>query len=535
MRYVVGLIASVMPLMIWGKNPTISGYVLDAKTGERLIGATVVDTYSGTGTVTNVNGFYSLTLPGDSVQLQAGYVGYEALPTVPFMLHTDTLVEMPLMTATMLDEIVVAGRQSLSSPHSVQMSAIDVPVSQIKGIPSIGGEVDIIKAIQLLPGVQSGSDGSSGLYVRGGGPDQNLIMLDGVPLYSVNHMFGFFSVFNADAVKNVTLYEGNFPARYAGRLSSIIDVRQKDGDAYGYHGSLTVGIVSTKLSVEGPVYWTKDEWRRFRNKEKVKAKTTFIISARRTLYDLLALPITTALSSAKSKGDSISTGGYYFYDVNAKLTHTFSADDKLSASFYMGDDVIYNRIRNSHPILPKEPIYMRMRYNWGNIFGSVHYEHRFNGRLYNTSQVSCMRYKYKLKLRETDQLKEGKTSATERETGYNSYILDLTAQTHFEWRPNARNEVHFGANYTWHTFHPQVGHFLVNTSDGRLDTTISVGGTVYTHEAGVYIEDAYSPCTWFKGDAGLHAALYHTEGKSRVSGCASCRIRMWRSKPVTPI
>ena len=182
MRYVVGLIASVMPLMIWGKNPTISGYVLDAKTGERLIGATVVDTYSGTGTVTNVNGFYSLTLPGDSVQLQAGYVGYEALPTAPFMLHTDTLVEMPLMTATMLDEIVVAGRQSLSSPHSVQMSAVDVPVSQIKGIPSIGGEVDIIKAIQLLPGVQSGSEGSSGLYVRGGGPDENLIMLDGAEM-----------------------------------------------------------------------------------------------------------------------------------------------------------------------------------------------------------------------------------------------------------------------------------------------------------------------------------------------------------------
>ena len=517
MRYVVGVIASVLPLVVWAKNPTISGYVLDAKTGERLIGATVMDRFSGAGTVTNVNGFYSLTLPSDSVQLQAGYVGYEAPSAMPFMLHGDTLVEMPLTASNVLDEIVVAGKQSLSSPHSVQMSVVEVPVSQIKGIPAIGGEVDIIKAIQLLPGVQSGSEGASGLYVRGGGPDENLIMLDGVPLYSVNHMFGFFSVFNADAVKNVALYEGNFPARFAGRLSSIIDVRQKDGDAYGYHGSLTVGIVSTKLSVEGPIYWTKEDWRRFRNKEKVKAQTTFVISARRTLYDLLALPVTTALSASKSNGDSISTGGYYFYDVNAKLTHTFSADDKLSASFYMGDDVVYNRIRNTHPVNPKQPTFMRMRYNWGNIFGAVQYEHRFNGRLYSTHQVSCTRYKYKLKLKETDQLKENTPYPTEREAGYNSYILDLTAQTHFEWRPNARNEVHFGAHYTWHTFRPQVGHFLVNASVGQLDTTISVGGTVHTHEAGVYLEDTYSPCTWFKGNAGLHAGLYHTEGKTYYS------------------
>jgi len=506
-----------MPLVVLGKNSTVSGYVIDAKTGERLIGATVIDIYSGAGTVTNVNGFYSLTLPSDSVQLQASYVGYSAPLSVPFMLDADTLIEMPLVTSTLLDEIVVAGKQPVTGLSSLQMSAVEVPVSQIKGVPAIGGESDIIKAIQLLPGVHSGSEGGSGLYVRGGGPDENLILLDGVSLYSVNHMFGLFSVFNADALKNVTLYEGNFPARYAGRLSSIIDVRQKDGDAYGYHGNLTIGLVSTKLSVEGPIYWTKEEWRRYRNKEKVKAQTTFIISARRTLYDLLALPITTALSSAKSKGDSISTGGYYFYDVNAKLTHTFSADDKLSASFYIGDDVIYNRIRNSNPSTPNSPTYLRMRYNWGNIFGTVQYEHRFNGRLYSTSQVSCTRYKYKLKRRSIEVSESSTTGEIEREAGYNSYIMDLTAQTHFEWRPNTRNEVHFGATYTWHTFHPQVGRWLVSASTGQLDTTISVGGTVYTHEAGVYIEDTYTPCTWFRANAGLHAGLYHTEGKTYYS------------------
>ena len=521
MRYTVGLIATLIPLVVWAKNPTVSGFVLDSKTGERLIGATVMDLYSGVGTVTNVNGFYSLTIPADSVHLQAGYVGYDGPRTEPFVLRSDTLIELPLESSNILEEVVISGKQSVSAPQSVQMSAVEVPVSQIKGIPAIGGEVDVIKAIQLLPGVQSGSEGSSGLYVRGGGPDENLIMLDGVPLYSVNHMFGFFSVFNADAVKNVTLYEGNFPARYGGRLSSIIDVRQKDGDAFGYHGNLTIGIVSTKLSVEGPIYWKKDEWRRLRAKDPVKAKTTFIISARRTLYDLLALPITTALSTAKSGGDSISTGGYYFYDLNAKITHTFSSDDKLSASFYMGDDVVYNRIRTKQSTATKGPTNLRMRYNWGNIFGALQYEHRFNGRLYSTSQISCTRYKYKLAMTQTEFAKNAEDGNTERQAGYNSFIMDLMAQMNFEWRPNARHEVHFGAAYTWHTFHPQVGHWIVDSNDGsrdmRLDTTISVGGTVYTHEAGLYIEDSYTPCSWFKANVGLHAALYHTEGKTYYS------------------
>lgn len=520
MRYLVGLIASIVPLMTWAKNPTVSGYVTDAQTGERLIGATVIDLRSGAGTVTNVHGFYSLTLPADTIRLQAGYVGYEAPSTPMLLLHSDTLVELPLKSSTELAEVVVEGEHAVSGTHAVQMSAVDVPVSQIKGIPAIGGEVDVLKAIQLLPGVQSGSEGSTGIYVRGGGPDENLIMLDGVPLYSVNHMLGFFSIFNADAVKNVTLYEGNFPARYGGRLSSIIDVRQKDGDAYGFHGNLTIGLVSTKLSLEGPIYWHKDEWKRFRSKEAVKAQTTFVISARRTLYDLVAIPAMALLSTLKSRGDSLSTGGYYFYDINAKLTHTFSANDKLSASFYMGDDMVYNRIRDKYSGDTGIPTTFRMRYNWGNIFGAVNYEHRFNGRLYSTTQVSCTRYKYKLS---AGQEWDSYTNAgqTNLKLGYDSYILDLMAQTHFEWRPNTQHEVHFGAKYIWHTFHPQVGHWYINANTDtmrmQLDTTVSVGGTVYTHEAGVYIEDTYTPCSWFRINAGLHAALFHTDGKTYYS------------------
>lgn len=519
MKRLLCLILSLHSLMAWTRNPTVSGYVTDIQTGERLIGATVIDTHSGVGTVTNVNGFYSLTLSNDSVRLQAGYVGYESDSAIAFVLRSDTLVELALVSSNVLQEVTVEGRHSISGVQSVQMSAVEIPITQIKSIPAIGGEVDVLKAIQLLPGVQSGAEGSAGLYVRGGGPDENLILLDGVPLYSVNHMMGMFSVFNADAIKNVTLYEGNFPARYGGRLSSIIDVRQKDGDAYSYHGNLTVGMIATKLSVEGPIYWNKADWSRYKAKEPVKAQTTFNISARRTLYDLFIAPIAAAVTAAETGGEEVTTAGYYFYDVNAKLTHTFSEDDKLSASFYMGDDVIYARIREGRTSGDYSG-FMNMRYNWGNIFAALNYEHRFNGRIYNTSQFSYTRYKYNLSAG-MESLDKIKSEQTEMSLGYNSYIMDLMAQTNFEWRPNTRHEIHFGGSYTYHVFRPQVARFDVHSNEQgapmEMDTTISIGGANYTHEANIYIEDAYTPCSWFKMNYGVHAGLYHTDGKTYPS------------------
>ena len=508
-------ILALLPVVALAKNYTVNGYISDKQTGERLIGATVIALPSQQGTTTNTSGFYSLTLQEDTMRLLFSYVGYAPLYVESFKLDKDTFIEVTLSSNTELEEITVIGHSPVSGVQSVQMSAVEVPITTIKGIPAIGGEVDVLKAIQLLPGVQSGAEGSAGLYVRGGGPDENLIMLDGVPLYSVNHMLGFFSVFNADAIKNVTLYEGNFPARYGGRLSSIIDVRQKDGDAYGYHGNITVGLVSTKLSVEGPIYWTKDEWRKYRNKEVVKGQTTFNISARRTLYDLFIAPIAAIVSSKESNGEQVASAGYYFYDLNAKLTHTFSENDKLSGSFYMGDDVIYARIKQNESASSSSDVgFMKMRYNWGNLFAAANYEHRFNGRMYNTSQISYTRYKYKLGLAEEVDSKAAKEHI-EVGMDYNSYIMDLMAQTNFEWRPNNRHEVHFGGNYTFHTFRPQVGRVQASQKTDSMsmtiDSTFSIGGTNYAHEANVYIEDTYTPCSWFKLNIGLHAALFHTD------------------------
>ena len=515
-RCLVGILLS-LPLVLLAKNYTINGYVTDKQTGERLIGAAVIAMPTQQGTTTNNSGFYSLTIKEDSVQLFISYVGYEPLRLEPFLLNQDTVIQAVLTTNTELQEVTVEAHSAVSGVDAVQMSAVEVPINTIKGIPAIGGEVDILKAIQLLPGVQSGTEGSAGMYVRGGGPDENLIMLDGVPLYSVNHMLGFFSVFNADAVKNVTLYKGNFPARYGGRLSSIIDVRQKDGDAYGYHGNLTVGLISTKLSVEGPIYWNKKDWQSYKNNEGIKGQTTFNISARRTLYDLFMAPIAAAVTASESNGQETTTGGYYFYDLNAKLTHIFSENDKLSGSLYWGDDVVYARIREND-LGNGYSARMKMRYNWGNLFGAVNYEHRFNGRIYNTTQVSFTRYKYNLSVGMNEsETAESKTTESEMTMRYNSYIMDLLAQTNFEWRPTNKHEIHFGANYTYHMFRPQVQSLSANMDALSYDTTLVAGQMLRAHEANIYFEHTYTPCKWYRLNYGLHAGLYHINGKTYPS------------------
>ncbi len=490
------------------ERATVCGYITDAESGERLIGATVFDTVSHLGTVTNHAGFYSLTLPKGEHVLRANYVGFRTSDSHTLTLISDTLCNFPLRSATIIEEVTVVGQRSVSGPEAVQMSAIEVPVSQIKAIPMIAGEVDILKALQLLPGVQSGSEGSAGLYVRGGGPDENLILLDGVPLYNVNHLMGFFSVFNADAIKNVTLYKGNFPAQYGGRLSSIIDVRQNDGNTEGYHGNITVGLLAAKFNIEGPIPHKKDS----------TGSTTFNISARRTYFDVFTTPIMELVSL--SMGAGAMGAGAYFYDVNAKLTHTFpNMRDKLSASFYMGNDAVYMNMRyNERTDIEKMRMKMNLRMVWGNIVGAVNWEHCYNSRLFSNTQVSFTQYKYGITEAMTQVLKQnGVTTATfEQQMSYNSSLRDVTFQTHYEWTPLPNNSLRFGAEYAYHQFRPEVGNIFLfeqgADNETRLDTTLS-DGTLHGHEAAVYVEDQWSPWRWLKLNIGVRGSLYGINGK----------------------
>ena len=239
-----------------------------------MIGSNIIESHQYQGTTTNPYGFYSITLPEGETELRFSYLGY-ATETRKFTLSKDTLLNIRMQGNTQLEEVIIISDKAEAGAIATQMGAVEIPMAQIKNTPSILGEADVMKTIQLMPGVQAGVDGSAGLYIRGGSPDQNLILLDGTPVYNVDHLFGFFSVFTPEAVKKVTLFKSSFPARFGGRLSSVIDVRTNDGDMQKYHGTFSIGLLTSKINLEGPI---------------IKGKTSFNISARRSYLDLLAKP-----------------------------------------------------------------------------------------------------------------------------------------------------------------------------------------------------------------------------------------------------
>lgn len=264
------------------KTVTVNGYIMDALSGEKLINANVYCPDLKRGTTANVYGFYSLTVPANqAIRLSFTYVGYESYETeIPA--DSNLTLDIRLQPSKILEEVVISSSKERPLQDHVQMSRVSIPVSQIKAMPALLGEVDVLKALQLLPGVQGGTEGSAGLYVRGGGPDQNLYLLDGVPVYNVNHLAGFFSTFNADAISNVDLYKGGFPARFGGRLSSVVDIRMKEGNKTKFSGEGGIGLLSAKLLLEGP----------FR-----KGKGSYIISGRRTYLDALMAPLVKSASN----------------------------------------------------------------------------------------------------------------------------------------------------------------------------------------------------------------------------------------------
>ena len=474
---------------------TVSGFMTDAETGETLISAAVLDQESRNGTVTNNYGYYTLTLSAGEVALQYSYIGYETVE-MRFRLTRDTVIHVAFHpSAEMLSGAAVTASRSEIGVRGTQMSAIEIPVRQIQRVPALAGEVDVIKAIQLLPGVQSGTEGSAGLYVRGGGPDENLLLLDGVPVYNVNHAMGFFSVFNADAIKNVTLYKGSFPARFGSRLSSILDIRMKDGNDQEFHGGASIGLLAAKFNLEGPI---------------VKGKTTFNISARRTYYDVLSQPLIAWYMKKEGGDDERATGGYYFYDLNAKVTHTFSSRDKLYASWYMGDDDVYARFRSKDEDLESR---FKMGWQWGNLVGSLRWNHVFNPRLFVNTTVNYTQYRHKLDIDMTERFKGIDNSETEVDMKYNSLINDVSAAMDFEYNPNPSHDVRFGATAIRHAFKPSVSTIHYKESYGSeqaaIDTTFG-DKNLFTTEAAAYVEDNWTVTSWLKLNAGLRYALYAT-------------------------
>lgn len=488
------------------QNPetfTISGYIQDLDSGEKLITANVYDYLSEKGAVSNTYGFYSLTLPKDSVLLTISYIGYKD-QNLSLYLDKDLTLNIDLTAELAFEEIEVVAKKKDKIEERTRMSTVEVPVAQIKQIPALFGEVDVLKALQLLPGIQSGGEGQNGLYVRGGSPDQNLILLDGVPVYNASHLFGFFSVFNADAIKDVTLTKGGFPARYGGRLSSVIEINMKEGDMNDWHGTGTIGLIASKLTLEGPIK---------------KDKTSLIISGRRTYIDLLARPfIKRDLESQGSTGGL----GYFFHDINAKINHKISEKDRLYFSVYAGKDEFYFREKSRDDFLDRENEYTNeVGLNWGNITSALRWNHLWNNKLFSNASITYSQYNFDTKAEEEDiNVFNGNREVSSFALNYNSGINDLSAKIDFDWIPNPEHYFRFGASAIRHTFKPGAFNLDIFSEDSfgtfTLDTILGQPN-VNAVEYATYVEDDFKIGNNFKVNAGLHFSGFHLTDKNYLS------------------
>jgi hypothetical protein len=503
----IALICSALLLscFLQAKNYTISGYIMDVKSNETLIGVSVFDINSKKGVASNPFGFYSLTIPENEVEIHYSYVGYETQIT-RFNLRKDTVINVLLNENNTLKEVTITASSQEIGVKSAQMGAINVPITQIKNIPSLLGENDLIKALQLLPGVQSGTEGFTGFYVRGGGPDENLFLLDGVPLYDINHLGGFFSVFNADAIKGVTLYKGGFPARFGSRLSSVLDIRMNDGNAKKLHGSIAVGLLSAKINLEGPLF---------------SEKTTFNISARRTYYDILAQPLLWYVAS-QDDGVEKASAGYYFYDLNAKISHKLSDKDRLYLSFYMGDDAVYADTKEKYSYYSEnssemdrytETNKMKINWNWGNLLTVVRWNRVINNKLFMNATTHFTRYRFDLGLANSVVNDDPNNANYDASIDYKSGIRDYSGKIEFDYAPNSGHDIKFGTNYVNHTFRPGVFVAAAHEDDETpLDTVIG-DKNVSAHEIIGFAEDNFSIGEYVKTNLGLHYSAFSVQGK----------------------
>ncbi len=477
------------------KNITISGYVKDGNSKEVLIGTNVYDKETFHGTTSNNFGFYSLTLPEGYITLNSSYIGYEKFNS-SFSLHCDTFITINMRPRAELNEVSVLGVRISSEIESTSTGTIDVPMQQIRNMPVFLGEVDVMKSIQLLPGIQSGGEGFSGLYVRGGGPDQNLIMLDDVPVYNVGHLLGFFSIFNADAINKVSIVKGGFPARYGGRLSSVVEIRTYDGDGKKINGSASIGVLSSRVSLNGPI---------------IKDKLLYSLSFRRTYYDLISAPF----QWNKDEKDK-----YFFFDLNGKLSYYLSDKDKFYVSAYWGKDeytVKYNYQdipTYSEPEDNAKTINDTRSSGWGNLILSGRWNHVFGKKLFSNVTTTVSDYRFYISQTQNYMLGEQWKYIYQR---YFSGIRDFGIKVDFDYLPIARHYVRFGGSYTQHLFYPGIDVVMSDINEiSPVDTTYG-GNYLRRPETHLYVEDDFNVFKRLKVNIGVHFSSFFSESKSYYS------------------
>lgn len=449
------------------KKYTISGYVKDAASGETIIGANISVKNFLKGVTSNQYGFYSLSLPEGEYEIAVSNIGYNTFESTIKLQHDTTFIVNLSVKATLQQEVVVVSKKRESNVKGAQMGKVTLPIEQIKSIPAFMGEIDLLKTIQLLPGVRNAGEASAGLYVRGGGPDQNLIMLDDAVVYNSGHLFGFFSVFNSDAIKNVSLIKGGMPAQYGGRLSSVLDVAMKEGNNQKLQLDGGIGLIASRFSVQGPIK---------------KNKASFILSGRRTYVDVLAKPFV-------KKTSQFYGSGYYFYDLNAKLNYQISDKDRVYVSGYFGRDVF--TFKNSRQGL-------NVNIPWGNSTGTIRWNHVFNNKLFVNTTALYNDYNFLFSGKQDD-----------FEATLSSGIRDIGLKQDYDYYPASGHKIKFGGQYTYHRFYPSV-------VSGRQDTVVFDplnAQTKFSHDAAIYLQDDWEVSEKLNVNAGIRYSIFQQIGK----------------------
>jgi len=447
------------------QKTTLSGHITDVASGEELIGVNIYIKELGTGGVTNVYGFYSLTIPRGTYEVTYSYIGYESIvETIDLAGSVVKNMELSIRGET-LDEIVVTSEKKDKNVESTEMSTVNLKMTSIKKLPALFGEVDIIKALQLLPGVQSAGEGTSGLYVRGGNVDQNLILLDEAPVYNASHLMGFFSVFNPDAIKDMQLYKGGIPAQYGGRLSSVLDIRMKEGNSKKFTASGGIGTISSRLTAEAPI---------------AKGRGSFLVSGRRTYADIFL---------GLSKNPEVKENKLYFYDLNLKANYRISEKDRVFLSGYFGRDVF--------------KFSDEFKMQWGNGTGTLRWNHTFNNRLFLNTSLIYSNFDYLL----------GDPAGVDA-FEWTSNIKNQTGKFDFNYYLNPDNTLKFGVHTTRYQFAP--GHARSGTpDDGGIFNDIKLDD-VFAWEHAAYISNEHKITPRLKATYGLRVSAFQNVGEAEV-------------------
>jgi len=443
----------------------ISGFIEDKTNGEKLINAIVYSNDKKHNVLSNNYGFYSLKIPEGETEICYSYVGFATQKRL-VNLSKDTIINIRMEPDANLEEVTITGiRKEINGK-------IEINPVKLKLLPIMMGETDVLKTLQYYPGVQAGMEGRSGLYVRGGGPDQNLILLDGVPVYNANHLFGFFSVFNPDAISSVSLYKSDIPAQYGGCLSSVLDIQMKEGNNKEWKGDFTLGLIASKLTIEGPIK---------------KDKSSIVISLRRTYLDILLKPY---LIGNRLKTGLKTNGGYYFEDINIKLNYKFSESSHLYLSIYTGKDKAY--MDDNYKSQPEITNRDNNSLKWGNLTTVLRWNYVFNNKLFSNTDISYSRYQYQTKIESEITSNTASGDYTDAFNYKNfSGVYSYAQNTKFDYFLNASHHFQFGFGNTYFVFKPGSIKYDQNMgSDSTQNTKVEyINANVYAYKLNLYASD----------------------------------------------